>query len=259
MNKEEFRDFIRIRFGLEPENLPKGCNCTYRPEFNLSHALSCKLGGHVIRRHNDVRDTTRELMKQQFTDVSENEEFLLPLTEEEIKGLKYSTARTGNDARPDLRIGGLFQSGQQAYTDFYIFDSAAPSYLGTDLEQVYKEREAVKNRAFEERIRNIDHGKFYPSVASTCGGLAKQFDDSLSILAEKLSEHHDMAYSHLKMLMRVKVQFSIIRGVVRCIRGTRRRKTITKLNMQDPFLRGMESANVEPISSIVTYKNLNYS
>ena len=103
-------------------------------------------------------------MKQQFKDVSDNEEFLLPLTEEEIRGLKYSTARTGIDARPDLRIGGLFQSGQQAYTDFYIFDSAAPSYLETELEQVYKEREAVKNRAFEERIRNIDHGKFYPSV-----------------------------------------------------------------------------------------------
>ena len=54
-------------------------------------------------------------MKQQFKDVSENEEFLLPLTEEEIKGMKYSTARTGNDARPDLRVGDLFQSGQQAY------------------------------------------------------------------------------------------------------------------------------------------------
>ena len=77
-----------------------------------------------------------------------------------------------------------------------------------------------------------------------CGGLAKQFDDSLSILAEKLSEHHDMAYSQLKMLMRVKVQFSIIRGVIRCIRGTRRRKTTTTLNMQDPFLRGIESTDV---------------
>ena len=133
-----------------------------------------------------------------------------------------------------MRVGDLFQSGQQAYTDFYIFDSGAPSYLDTGLEQVYKEREDIKNRAFEQRIRDIDHGKFYPSVASICGGLAKQFDDSLSILAEKLSEHQDMAYSQLKMLMRVKVQFSIIR----------RRKTLQILNMQEPFLRGMESADV---------------
>ena len=46
------------------------------------------------------------------------------------------------------------------------------------------------------------------------------------------------------MFMRVKVKFSIIRGVIRCIRGTRRRKTTTNLNMQDPFLRGIESADV---------------
>ena len=81
--------------------------------------------------------------------------------------MKKKTARTGNDARPDLRIGDLFGNGQQAYTDFYIFDSGAPSYLDTGLEQVYKEREDIKNRAFEQRIRDIDHGKFYPSVAST--------------------------------------------------------------------------------------------
>ena len=42
LNKEKFRDFIRIRFGLEPENLPKNCNCTYRPEFNLNRGTGNK-------------------------------------------------------------------------------------------------------------------------------------------------------------------------------------------------------------------------
>ena len=144
-----------------------------------------------------------------------------------------------------MRVFGLFQEGQQAFTDFMVLDPAQPSYLGTDLEQVYHGREQEKNCFYEERIRTVEHGHFFPSVISTYCGFGPQLNKSLCILAERLSEKHKIAESHMKALLRTRIQFSVIRGVNRCLRGTRKRKT---LNLQiaqfEPFLRGVESADV---------------
>ena len=55
LSKGEFVDSLRMRYGLELENLPKkcdGCGCN----FSIEHALSCKKGGLVTVRHNEVRD-----------------------------------------------------------------------------------------------------------------------------------------------------------------------------------------------------------
>jgi hypothetical protein len=51
--QEEFQDNLTICYGLCPRGLPKRCDGCREP-FTVEHGLSCKKGGFVGQRHDDV-------------------------------------------------------------------------------------------------------------------------------------------------------------------------------------------------------------
>ena len=55
LNKEEFRDALRLRYSLPLRDLPIYCTCG--ETFIVCHALSCKKGGFIAQRHDNIRDT----------------------------------------------------------------------------------------------------------------------------------------------------------------------------------------------------------
>ena len=69
LNKQEFHDAIALRYNLTLSNLnsPKECVCGATNSIN--HCLICKRGGYVILRHNTLRDTTAELLREVCSDV----------------------------------------------------------------------------------------------------------------------------------------------------------------------------------------------
>ena len=67
LNKEQFWDALRIRYDWFIPRLPTECVCGAK--FNVSHALSCKKGGFITMRHNEVRDITGRLMEEVCRDV----------------------------------------------------------------------------------------------------------------------------------------------------------------------------------------------
>ena len=50
---EEFRDILRLRYGLMPQDIPTTCNGCDK-NLSIEHALSCKKGGLVLVRHDDA-------------------------------------------------------------------------------------------------------------------------------------------------------------------------------------------------------------
>ena len=54
LKSEEYRDAIRLRYGLTPEGMVERCEGCGKP-FTVEHALSCKVGGQVLARHNDLK------------------------------------------------------------------------------------------------------------------------------------------------------------------------------------------------------------
>ena len=55
LSTEDFRDNLRIRFGLQPQGLRQTCD-GYGGKLTVDHALKFKKGGLVTIHHNDVAD-----------------------------------------------------------------------------------------------------------------------------------------------------------------------------------------------------------
>ena len=53
LSQEEFRDNLRLRYGLMPQDIPATCDGCGK-KFSIEHALSCPKGGLVLARHDDA-------------------------------------------------------------------------------------------------------------------------------------------------------------------------------------------------------------
>ena len=77
LNKEEFRDSLRLRYNLPLKGLPNQCVCG--DQFSVNHALTCKKGGFTSARHDEVKN----VLASQLNKVCNNaqvEPHLIPLT-----------------------------------------------------------------------------------------------------------------------------------------------------------------------------------
>lgn len=61
----EFRDALALRYHRSIVALPAMCDGCGEPT-SVDHALNCRKGGLVIKRHNEVRDTLGELLALAF-------------------------------------------------------------------------------------------------------------------------------------------------------------------------------------------------
>ena len=93
--------------------------------------MSCKKGGFVSVRHNDLRDLTTNMLSKVCKDV-EIEPKLTALTGE-VLGSR--TANTTNEARLDIRTCGVWERGQQAFLDLKVFHPNACRYINKSLQQ----------------------------------------------------------------------------------------------------------------------------
>ena len=215
LNKQLFWDLIRIRYGLQLARLPSKCECGC--VFDLQHALSCKKGGFVSLRHNELRNLTAKLLKEVCKDVA-TEPLLTPLTGESLKG---KTAITGNEARLDVCARGFWQAGQIALFDVRVFNPIAKRFANQNLQKAYETNEKEKKRAYNERVIEIEHGSFTPLVFAATGGMGRECQKFFSRLAEIISEKRQTKSGETMGWIRRKISFSLCRSVGICIRGSR--------------------------------------
>ena len=83
LNKEEFRDAIRLRYGWQIPNIPAYCVCGGKNP--VDHTLTCKNGGYLIFRHNKIRDTNAEFLREVCHDVRTEPE-LIPVENPQLPG-----------------------------------------------------------------------------------------------------------------------------------------------------------------------------
>ena len=57
---QEWRDFLFLRYDIEPPNLPSHCDGCGEA-FIICHALDRKKGGLITAHHNEIRDGVADL------------------------------------------------------------------------------------------------------------------------------------------------------------------------------------------------------
>ena len=150
--------------------MPSTCTCGSK--FSVEHALSCTKGGFPSIRHNEIRNLTATLLTEMCHNVC-IEPGLQPVSNETLTG---ASANRQDGARLDIAANG-YRGGTFERTFFnvrVVNDSHAPSNRQTQLSSCYRKHKQMKKRAYEQRIREVEHASFTPLVISATGGLANE-------------------------------------------------------------------------------------
>ena len=230
LNKEEFWDALRIRYNWNLPRLPSECVCGNK--FDLSHALSCKKGGFISIRHNEIRDITALLLKEVCHDVKK-EPMLMELNHE---NLHEPTAVRGNEARLDVSASGFWVRGQRVFCDVRVFDPNAQRYRNTDLRKCYQKNEDEKKRKYNERVLQVEHASFTPLVFSTHGGMGRECRAFFRRITEMVAEKRGITLSVATTYIRTRICFSLLRSTLLCLRGSRSLRNVPELNEVDMVL-----------------------
>ena len=215
LHKGAFRDAIALRYGWQPQNTPTHCSCG--SSFSVEHVLSCPKGGFPIMRHNEVRDLTANLMAEVCHNVC-IEPTLQPVTGELLSG---ASAITDDGARLDIAASGFWGGRyERAFFDVRIFNPHAPSNRQS-ISTCYRKHENLKKRAYEQRVREIEHGSFTPLVLSATGGLGNAATVCYKRLASLIALKRDQPYSSTMSWLRCTLSFSLLRSAIQCVRGSR--------------------------------------
>ena len=216
LHKGAFRDALCLRYGWNPHLLPSHCVCGQR--LTIEHALSCSRGGFPSIRHNEIRDLTANLMSEVCYGVG-IEPCLQAVTEEQ---LKHKSANREDGARLDIVAENFWgRDRQRTFFDVRVFNPFAQSHLNTPLAQCYRKQEMEKKRTYEERIREVEHGSFSPLVFTTAGGMGTMATVVYKRLASCIAEKHGKPYGKTVHWLRCRLNFSLLRSAIMCLRGSR--------------------------------------
>ena len=144
---------------------------------------------------------------------------LQPVTPEQLSG---ATANTQDGARLDVSANGVWGGRhEKTYFDVRVFNPHAPSNRSQSLPTCYRKHEREKKRAYEQRIREVEHSTFTPLVFSAAGGMGREATCFYKRLASMLAQKWDSPYSSTLCWLRCRISFSLIRSAIQALRGAR--------------------------------------
>ena len=184
LSAQEFRDGLAIRYKkplLNAAELCDGCGAV----FNLSHALSCRKGGLVVQRHNEVRDTVGDLASLVWSKVRRE-----PI----IRESNYSTDSTALVA--DLGVRGVWSPQSETLFDVRVVDTDAPSYCDRTPTAVLKSAEREEKTKYSEACEER-HSLFTPLCCSVDGMVGGEANVFLKLVGERLAGKWDQSYGEV--------------------------------------------------------------
>ena len=208
-----FRDALHLRYGKTPD-LPATCDGCGSP-FTVQHALNCKKGGLVIRRHDEVRDVIGDLCSAAWGNNAVKREVVL--REEEPGGAP--------GVRTDLVVRGVWEPQVRASFDLCIINADAPCYRNANRStaSVLKQHETQK-KAHHRQVTEDARMHFTPLAVTVDGVWGREALHFLKCLSSALVEKdgwRGRSYSHIMGWVRARLSTALVRATGQCLRGSR--------------------------------------
>ena len=159
LSATEFRDALTVRYHRPILKVPvtcDGCGAT----FSYKHALDCKKGGLVTRRHNEVRDTIVDLSSIVYKDI---------ILEQVIQEAREVTDEPSLVA--DLGVRGVWQPQTQALFDIRVIDTDAPSHVNRSVAAILASAELSRKEGKYNNAANARRASITLFVVSVDGAL----------------------------------------------------------------------------------------
>ena len=208
LTAQEFRDSLAIRYKKPLLEVPPncdGCNAL----FDLSHALSCRKGGLVTQRHNEVRDAFGDLASLAYSQVIKE-----PVVREAHNSFN-SPALVA-----DLSVRGVWMPQSEALFDVRIIDTDARSYCNRSPSEVLLTAEVEKKKKYHLACTER-RAQFTPLCVSVDGMMGKEASVFVKRLSERLSMKWNQNYNNTLCWVRTRLTFAILRATILCLRGSR--------------------------------------
>ena len=219
LNKREFQDALRLRYGWPIPDMPLHCGCGKKN--SVDHSLDCKLGGYVHLRHNNIRDAEARIMREVAFDVK-----IEPGLCSVSKNVKLAPgSNTADNARSDVSARGIFSSHELTFFDVRISNPNSQSNKTLTLSEVYKKNEKEKMRAYNDRILQVEKASFVPLIYTTTGEMGPQCERTHRRIAELIADRRNEKYADVMSHIRTKLRFSLLRSILVAVRGARGRRS----------------------------------
>jgi hypothetical protein len=219
LSAEEFRDSLRLRLGLPLLDLPDRCDgCGQK--FSVGHAMSCKKGGLVLLRHNDVAAEWHHLCAQALTPSAVSDEPLIHSGRDSTVGVGTPDAVILQETRGDVAVHGFWKRGATAVFDIRVTDTDAPTYRGQAPRKVLaKQEKEKKDKYVEHCLARRRH--FTPLVFSVDGLRGIEAEAAVKRLASRLAAKWKRTYSEVCGYVRSRLALTLVRTTSLCLRGAR--------------------------------------
>ena len=218
LERDEFRDSLRIRYGLAPLNLPMHCDGCGDP-FTVQHAMTCKKGGLVMRRHEAVAAEWHDLCARATTSTSVSDEPLIYTGQSRLLEAGVG-GEILDELRGDVGVHGFWRRGQQTIFDVRVTNTECASQRRRDPRKVLASHEKLKKQKYLEPCL-AQRKNFTPLVFSVDGLRGVETEAACKRLASLLSKKWKRDYSEVCGFVRSRLSLALVRSASFCLRGAR--------------------------------------
>ena len=206
-------------------------------------ALSCKKGGLVHIRHDDVADEWRHLCGTalSFGRVEREPRIYSSVGRlaREVGDTVAETPTTGEldemqttGERGDAGVHGFWQRGRQAIFDVRITDTDARSARGRDFTKILASHEKEKKDKYLQPCLQM-RKDFTPLVYTVDGIAGREARNAEKRLATHLGTKWGKGYSEMVHYVRVRMALAVVRANSLLLRGSRDRQRTPRPNIAD--------------------------
>jgi hypothetical protein len=206
---------MRFQTGVPPPHCD-GCN---KP-FTVGHALSCKKGGLVLLRHNEVGGEWHRMCASAFTSGAVSDEPLIPTSQDRVQRDASGATTVPPESRGDIAVRGFWKRQTTAIFDVRVTDTDCASQVGQDPKKVLLRHEKEKKGKYLDRCI-ASRRQFTPLVFSVDGLQGVEAQAASKQLAAKLAGKWKRPYSEMCGFVRSRLSLALVRATSLMLRGCR--------------------------------------